>query len=252
MVDKMQVLLKTRSAPAPKWTDLADAERLASRPGGLEPPVSGTVYGVVLNVRSQVELYGEALTKPPYQAPPRAPVLYIKTPNTYAPNHAEVAVPAGVDALEVNATLAVVMGRSAGRIDEAEALEAVLGYTVAIDVCIPHESLYRPPIRQRCRDGFLPIGPWITPRDAVANPDALDVVVSVNGETRSRFSTAELVRPVAQLIADVSAFMTFASGDVLLVGLPAPGPQARAGDRVRAEIMGVGALDCRLVAEANS
>jgi 5-oxopent-3-ene-1,2,5-tricarboxylate decarboxylase/2-hydroxyhepta-2,4-diene-1,7-dioate isomerase len=158
-------------------------------------------------------------------------------------------VPAQAPALETNATLAVVLGRTASRVAEADALEHVLGYTVAIDVCIPHANLHRPAIRQRCRDGFLPIGPWITPRSAVADPDDLTVTVRVNGEERSRFSTADLVRPVARLIADVSDFMTLFEGDALLVGLPPNGPQARAGDRVEAEIGGVGMLSFTLVEE---
>jgi 5-oxopent-3-ene-1,2,5-tricarboxylate decarboxylase/2-hydroxyhepta-2,4-diene-1,7-dioate isomerase len=240
------VLLKTPSTPAPAWVARAAAERLLAQGAALEPPVSGTVYGAVLNVRGQVEQMAEAMTKPPYLAPAKAPVLYIKPPNTFGPHGGAVPVPEGVEALEVNATLAVVMGRSIGRADEAAAMEAVLGYTVAIDVCIPHASLYRPAIRQRCRDGFLPIGPWVTARAAVADPDGLEVTMSVNGERRSRFSTAELVRPVARLLSEISAFSTLHAGDVVMVGLPPDGPRARAGDTVVAEIPNVGSLRCML------
>ena len=129
-------------------------------------------------------------------------------------------------------------------------MQAVAGYTVAIDCCLPHDSLYRPAIGQRCRDGFLPIGPWIATRDAVPDPDALEVTVSIDEVEASRFSTAELVRPVARLIAEIGAFQTFMAGDVLLVGLPPNGPRARAGQSVNAEIAGIGRLDCRMVAEA--
>jgi 5-oxopent-3-ene-1,2,5-tricarboxylate decarboxylase/2-hydroxyhepta-2,4-diene-1,7-dioate isomerase len=209
----------------------------------------GTVYGVILNVRQQVEALGEALNAPPYSAPPKHPVLYIKPPNTFAPHGAEVPVPPGVDALEMGATLAVVIGRTACRVSEAEALEHVLGYAVAIDVCIPHASLHRPAIRQRCRDGFLPIGPAVTARADVADPDALTVAVRVNGRETRRWSTSDLVRPVAKLIADVTDFMTLSEGDVLMVGLPPDGPQARIGDVVEAHIEGVGTLGCTLVAE---
>ena len=209
---------------------------------------SGTVYGTILNVRRQLELLGDALDKPPYGKPPRAPVLYIKPPNTYAPDGATVAVPPGVEALETNATLAVVIGKTACRVSEADALEHVAGYAVAIDVCIPHSSLPRPAVRQRCRDGFLPMGET-TPRATVADPDVLSVAVYVNGGEVSRFSTSDLVRPVTRLIADVTQFMTLSEGDVLLVGLPPDGPQARVGDRVEARITGVGAVTCTLAAE---
>jgi 5-oxopent-3-ene-1,2,5-tricarboxylate decarboxylase/2-hydroxyhepta-2,4-diene-1,7-dioate isomerase len=89
-----------------------------------------------------------------------------------------------------------------------------------------------------------------TPRAAVADPDALEVVVSVGGEVRSRFSTSELVRSVAQLLSEVSAFSTLHAGDAMLVGLPPNGPQARAGDTVTAEIPTVGRLTCMLRPEA--
>ncbi len=213
--------------------------------------ISGTVYGTILNVRQELEALGDALNQPPYGKPPRAPVLYIKPPNTYAPDGAEVGVPPDVDALEANATLAVVIGTTACRVGEAEALTHVSGYAVAIDVCLPHANLHRPAIRHRCRDGFLPIGP-VAPRAAVGDPDALSIAVSVNGREASRFSTADLVRPVARLIADVSDFMTLFEGDVLLVGLPPNGPQARVGDRVEAQIEGLGRLSCTLVAEGQT
>ena len=176
-------------------------------------------------------------------------MLYIKPPNTYLPHGGEVPVPAGVESLETSATLAVVIGRTATRVPEAAAMDHVLGYAIAIDVCIPHANLHRPAIRQRCRDGFLPIGPWVTPREAVADPDRLAVTLRVNGEKRLRWSTADLVRPVAPLIAAVTDFMTLTQGDVLLVGLPPDGPQARIGDSVEAEIEGVGRLACTLAPE---
>ena len=246
----VQVLAGRRFAAAPVRLEVRDLAR-PDQTMAWTPPVRGTVYGVMLNVRRGVDALGEALTKPPYGAPPRAPVLYIKTPNTLLGHGGEVPVPAPAPVLETNATLAVVIGRPACRVAEADALDHVLGYTVAIDVCIPHANLHRPAIRQRCRDGFLPIGPWIMPRAKVAHPDALTVTVRVNGEERGAFSTSDLLRPVARLIADVTEFMTLSEGDVLLVGLPPDGPQARAGDRVEAEIEGVGLLGCTLVEEAS-
>ena len=213
--------------------------------------ISGTAYGTILNVSRQIEMLGDALDKPPYGKPPQAPVLYIKPPNTYAADGATIAVPPGIEALEIGATLAVVIGKTACRVAEVEALAHVAGYAVAIDVCIPHANLHRPAVRQRCRDGFLPMS-GITPRAAVRDPGALSVEVFVNGGEASRFSTSDLVRPVARLIADVTEFMTLSEGDVLLVGLPPDGPKARVGDRVEARIAGVGELSCTLAAEAQA
>jgi 5-oxopent-3-ene-1,2,5-tricarboxylate decarboxylase/2-hydroxyhepta-2,4-diene-1,7-dioate isomerase len=215
----------------------------------LDPPVEGTVYGVILNLRQQLEAMADAFGQAPYGAEPNAPVLYIKPPNTYLPRGGVVAVPPGVEALEMGAAIAVVIGRTACRVSEAAAMEHVAGYAVAIDVCVPHASLHRPAVRQRCRDGFLPIGPVI-PRDAVAGLNQLSVALRVNGRETSRYSTADLVRPIPRLIADVTEFMTLYAGDVLLAGLPPDGPLAKSGDAVEAEVSGLGVLACALAAEA--
>jgi 5-oxopent-3-ene-1,2,5-tricarboxylate decarboxylase/2-hydroxyhepta-2,4-diene-1,7-dioate isomerase len=84
----------------------------------------------------------------------------------------------------------------------------------------------------------------------VRDPDDLTIEVAIDGAARQRSSARDLVRPVARLIADVTEFMTLAPGDVLLVGVPANAPLARAGQRVTVRIDGVGVLANTLVAEA--
>lgn len=210
------------------------------------PRALGAVYGVVLNTTSQLQALGDAASLPPYKALPAAPVLYIKPPNTLAGDAAVIALPPGVEALEMGATLAIVIGRTACRVGEAEALGHVLGYAAAIDVCIPHASLYRPALKQRCRDGFLPISPRLANPERVGDPDALEIVTTVNGAEHARWSTSELVRPVARLIADVTDFMTLFPGDVLLAGLSGAPAHAGAGDRVEVAIDGVGRISCEV------
>lgn len=243
-----ELFVKPRELPAPAWLDPSEARRLADA-GELDVPVAGTVYGVVLNTKTELARLGDSLSAPPYQAPPKAPVLYIKPRNTLNRDGGTIQVPAGVPELEVNPTLAVVIGRDASRVAATDALDYVLGYTLAIDVCEPHASYYRPAIRQRCRDGFLPVGPWIVPAAAIADPDALSIGLTVNGEEAGRWSTADLARPVATLIADVTDFMTLAAGDVLLVGLDPTPARAAAGDRVTARIDAIGALSVTLQGE---
>ena len=91
-----------------------------------------------------------------------------------------------------------------------------------------------------------------SPRGAIADPDALGVRVQVDGELRQSTSTAGMIRPVARLIADVTEFMTLAPGDVLLLGVAAGAPRARAGQRVAIEIDGLGRLENHLVAEGSA
>jgi len=215
----------------------------------LEPPVAGSVYGALLNFKDALAALGEAVTQPPYKAPPRAPVLYLKPRNTHSAHGAGIVVPRGVEALSMGGTLGVVIGRVACRVPESEALSFVAGYTVANDVSVPHDTYYRPSIRYKCLDGSCPLGPWVVARRHVANPDDLSLRVYVDGVERQHASTRDLVRPVAKLLADVTEFMTLQPGDVLLVGVPANAPLARTGQRVSVSIDGVGTLDNALVAQ---
>jgi 5-oxopent-3-ene-1,2,5-tricarboxylate decarboxylase/2-hydroxyhepta-2,4-diene-1,7-dioate isomerase len=212
------------------------------------PPCRGTVYGTLLNHRDALAALGSAVNEPPYKAAPRAPILYIKPRNTWIAAGETIVVPAGVEALEIGATLGLVIGRPACRVDESEALSFVAGYVIVNDVSVPHDSYYRPSLRFKARDTFCPIGPFVA-RDAVGSPDALGIVVTIDGETVQRASTAGLIRSTARLIAEVSDFMTLAPGDVLSVGVAAGAPRARAGQRVGIAIDGLGRLDNPLIAE---
>ena len=215
------------------------------------PPygLSGTVYGALLNHRSALEALGTSLSAPPYGAAPRAPVLYIKPRNTLLSCGAPVRVPRGVAELEVGATLGVVIGRPACRLDEGTALESIAGYLIVNDVSIPHLPYYRPSIPQKARDGFCPLSCTVVPRARIANPDRLGIRVFIDGELRASANTDALVRPVARLLADVTEFMTLAAGDVLAVGVAAPAPRVRAGQRARIEIEGLGVLENPFVEE---
>jgi 5-oxopent-3-ene-1,2,5-tricarboxylate decarboxylase/2-hydroxyhepta-2,4-diene-1,7-dioate isomerase len=214
--------------------------------------VSGTLYGVLLNYQGALAALGDAVHQPPYKAPPKAPVLYIKPANTWIGDGAPIPVPADIEALQMGAALGVVIGRTACRVPAGAALDYVAGYVVVNDVSVPHDSFYRPSIRLKCRDGFCPIGTRIVDRARVPDPDALAVRVFVDGALRQQNTTAHLIRSTAQLIADVTEFMTLSAGDVLLTGVPEGAPLARAGQRVAIEIEGVGRLENPLVAEGQA
>ena len=238
--------LQATQAPLAAWQALAAG---ADGPAWL-PPTRGTVYGSLLNHAGALAVLGDAVHAPPYKAPPRAPVLYIKPRNTLTGHRAAVAVPADVPEVEIGATLGIVIGRTASRLRADDALDWVGGYTIVNDLTVPHASLYRPALRFRCRDGFCPIGPWVVPRAAVRDPDALAITVSIDGEVVQHASTGGRIRPAARLLADVTEFMTLRPGDVLCIGVASGAPRARAGQRVSVAIDGLGTLENTLVAEA--
>jgi len=189
----------------------------------------GTVYGTLLNFQREWSLWAPRMDQDPYKAPPKAPVLYVKTANTFNAS-SELVLQDGVTEVEVGASLGLVMGEG--------------GQPVALqllnDWSVPHASYYRPPVKFRCRDGYLGLGgtrPWA--QDVV---DRLIITVQINGAQVQTVNLSALVRPVAQLLADVGEFMTLQAGDMLMLGtdcLPdGTRPRARAGDTVQLSATG--------------
>jgi len=198
---------------------------------------TGTVYGVLLNFRAEAEALAPQMHAPPYKAPPKAPVLYVKTANTWTPGGGAIALPAEVPEVEIGATIAMVIGEAG----------AVAGHVLMNDLSVPHASFFRPPVRYKCLDGFLGIGPALrTGGDA----EGFALEVRINGERRHAADFSQLVRSPAQLLADVGEFMTLRPGDVLMLGCNAGRPLARAGDRIEIVAPGFETLSNTLVAEA--
>lgn len=214
--------------------------------------LSGTVLGVLMNHRPALAALGEAVHLPPYKAPPKAPVLYVKPRNTWVASGGDVPVPADAPALAFGATLAAVIGRTACGVAAADTLSHVAGWLLVGDVFVPHDVFYRPSLRWRVRDGFCPLGTAVVPLSAVADPDALTLTVEVDGQTVQQASTGERVRDMATLIADVSAFMTLNPGDVLMYGVAHGAPHVRAGQQVRVTAPGLAPLEARFVAEGQA
>jgi 5-oxopent-3-ene-1,2,5-tricarboxylate decarboxylase/2-hydroxyhepta-2,4-diene-1,7-dioate isomerase len=207
----------------------------------------GTVYGVLLNHAPALAALGDAVHEPPYKAPPKAPALYLKPRNTRAAPGSACELPRGVEALEVGANLGIVIGRTACRVAESQALDHVAGYAIVNDLSVPHRSFYRPSVRFKALDGSCVIGTAVA-KDRVRDPDALAVRVFVDGELAQRTDTGSRIRPLAKLIADVTDFMTLAPGDILLLGTAHGAPTARAGQRIAIEIEGLGRLESTLAA----
>ena len=185
----------------------------------------GTVYGTLLNFRREWDLWSARMTQDPHKAPPKAPVLYVKTANTFCPTGQDLQLQDGVTEVDIGATLGLVIGAQA----------QVVGAVLLNDWTVPHTSYYRPPVKFRCRDGFLGLPQQPTP-GAVQDWAHLQIDVRRNGEPVQTVQLGDLVRAMPKLLADVGEFMTLQPGDVLMVGTDclADGtrPRARAGDRV--------------------
>ena len=234
------------------------------------PPLflpDGTVYGTLLNFQHELALWAARAAEPPYKGAPKAPVLFIKTANTFSPQGAAIPLPARVAEVDIGASVGLVIGNfedfeplpgvaaaeSAINSEASAKLPRVVGCVLLNDLSIPHDSYYRPPVKFKCLDGFLGIGPRCVPLAEVGDVNALKLEVRVNGDLRQTVDLAGLVRDAATLLADVNAFMTLQPGDVLLLGsdcLPdGTRPRARAGDRIEISAPGFEPLVNTLVGE---
>ncbi|MBC5763972.1 fumarylacetoacetate hydrolase family protein [Ramlibacter albus] len=202
--------------------------------------LQGTVYGTLLNFRGEYEAWQPKMNEPPYKAPPKAPVLYVKTANTFSPNGANIPVPAHVAEVEIGATVGMVM----------KSAREVAGYVLLNDLCVPHASYFRPPVKFRCLDGFLGFGDRVRSRNEAGDPAVFTLKVSVNGELVQTVRFSELIRSADQLLADVGEFMTLGEGDVLMLGCAGDRPRAKVGDRIEIAMPALGSLVNTLVAES--
>jgi 5-oxopent-3-ene-1,2,5-tricarboxylate decarboxylase / 2-hydroxyhepta-2,4-diene-1,7-dioate isomerase len=204
----------------------------------------GTVYGTLLNFRREHALWAPRMHEAPYKAPPNAPVLYIKTANTFTRSGQAIALPRGAAEAEVAASLGLVAGEGG----------VVAGAVLLNDVAIPHESYYRPPVKYRNVDGFLGVGDLLQPLAELSALASLVLDLRVDGVMRQRTALADMVRDAATLWADVNAFQSMRPGDVLMVGTDCledgTRPRAKAGDSVEITATGFAPLVNHFVQEA--
>jgi 2-keto-4-pentenoate hydratase/2-oxohepta-3-ene-1,7-dioic acid hydratase in catechol pathway len=182
---------------------------------------------------------------------PDRPTLFAKFPTSVIGPGDPIRWPADFSTqVDYEAELAAVIGRTASRVAEADALAHVFGYTAANDVTARDvQRGDKQWIRGKAADTFCPLGPVVVTADEVPDPQQLAVRARVNGETRQDSHTREMIFPVAALVAFVSRAITLEPGDVLLTGTPDGvgvfrNPQVflAPGDRVDVEIGDFGVL----------
>lgn len=190
--------------------------------------------------------------------PPERPLLFSKAVTALAAPGDDIVIPAGVDSVDAEAELAVVIGRDCRRVDRETALDHVAGYTAFNDVSarrIQRED--RQWFRAKGFDTFAPCGPWLVTPDETGDPGRLSVTQRLNGRVMQEGTTADLVFDVPAVVSFVSAGMTLRAGDIIATGTPAgvgvfrdPPVFLSDGDLVEIEISRIGALRNRVRAEA--
>jgi 2-keto-4-pentenoate hydratase/2-oxohepta-3-ene-1,7-dioic acid hydratase in catechol pathway len=210
----------------------------------LSPLVPAGILGIGLNYREHVRLMGAEL--------PRRPVVFMKPTTSVIGPGDPIPLPPATEAgsqVDYECELAVVLGRAVRDVPVAQALECVLGYTVANDVT---ERAWARVSRTRGKgfDGFCPLGPVLVTADEIGDPQGLALETTLNGERVQQGSTADMIFPVAELISYLSAGTTLPAGTVILTGTPPgsgvtrkPPVYLRPGDRVAVRVERIGTLE---------
>ncbi len=188
-------------------------------------------------------------------AVPTTPVIFSKFVNALAGAREAIPLPAVASQYDYEVELAVVIGRRAANVSEATALDYVFGYCTANDLSARDLQMRTSQwLLGKTLDKFLPLGPYLMTANAVGDPQALAVRCWVNGDLRQNSNTADMVFPVAHLVAYLSQHMTLQPGDIILTGTPEGVVLGRPqkdwlipGDEVVVEVEKLGRLVNRLV-----
>lgn len=190
---------------------------------------------------------------------PEAPLIFIKATTSVLDPGGAIVLPAPApNEVDFEAELAIVIGRRAKDVSEANAMDHVLGYTCANDVsardCQRNDKQWA---RAKGFDTFCPLGPWIVTRDEL-DPSRCAIRSRLNGVVMQDSSTSDMIHPCAKLVSHVSHQFTLLPGTLILTGTPEgvgfarkPPVFLKPGDRIEVEVQGVGVLGNTVVAAAS-
>ncbi len=161
----------------------------------------------------------------------------------------DVIMPRGCTELDWEAELVVIIGKGGSYIPVEKAMDHIAGYAVGNDVSERQFQLVRSNqwTKGKSADTLKPIGPWLVTKDEIADANALDISIKVNGITRQSSNTGDMVFSVADLVSQISQFLTWEAGDVMFTGTPAgvgygmdPQLYLKPGDVMEPKIAGLG------------
>lgn len=153
---------------------------------------------------------------------PEEPIVFMKATSAITGPNDDVIIPKGSEKTDWEVELGVVIGREARYITEAEALDHVAGYCVINDLSERDFQIHRCGqwTKGKSADSFGPIGPWLVTRDEVADPQALQMWLDVDGHRYQNGSTATMIFGVAHVVSYLSQFMSLQPGDIISTGTP--------------------------------
>lgn len=203
------------------------------------PVIPGTFYCAGLNYTAHVIEQAQKRGVAPEL--PKQPDIGYRAVNALIAQGETVVIPADAsEKVQYEGELVVVIGREAKHLTEANALSAVLGYTIGNDVSErTWQRSDRTLWRAKNTDTFKPMGPWI---ETELSLDALETIVRVNGKETTRFATNRMLFGIATYLSAMTRYLTLQPGDVVWMGTDGTSPDLRSGDVVEVEIAGIGVL----------
>ena len=178
---------------------------------------------------------------------PKEPGLFLKSLATLASPGDPIPYPTWTENLHYEGELAVVLARPLRNATPEEALDAILGYTCAIDVTARDKQRSDLQwVRGKSADGFCPIGPWL---ETDLDPNDVSVQTYLNGELKQDGHTRDLIFDVGTILSYISTFLTLVPGDLVLTGTPDGVGPMHVGDEVEVRISGIGSLTAHVEAE---
>lgn len=176
---------------------------------------------------------------------PQEPGLFLKGPNALADPDEKIPYPRFTGEFHYEGELAVVIGKPMKEASEEEALDYVLGYTIAVDLTARDRQ--RGDLqwtRGKSGDKFCPLGPWI---ETDLDPFHTRVTTRLNGEIRQDGGTELMIFSVPRILSYITGFMTLQPGDVVLTGTPSGVGELEQGDCVDVTVEGIGTLSVTII-----
>lgn len=210
--------------------------------GGLLPSPPGKVIAVHVNYPSRAAERGRT---------PEQPGYFLKPATSLSASGGTIERPVGCELLAFEGEIALVIGKTTRRVTPEEGWASVSHVTASND-CGVYDLRYADKgsnLRSKGGDGFTPIGPALI-EAADVDPATLRIRTWLNGELVQEDTTADLLFPFGQLVADLSQLITLEPGDVILTGTPAGASVMQPGDVVEVEVDGGGHSTGRLVTTA--
>ena len=180
---------------------------------------------------------------------PPEPVVFFKSTSAWAGPNDDIVIPKNSNKTDWEVELAVVIGKKAKYVSEADALDFVAGYAVHNDYSEREWQLEKAGqwVKGKSADTYAPFGPYVATTDEVADPNSLDLWLSLNGKKIQDSNTSDFIFNVQHVVSYLSNFMTLLPGDVISTGTPAgvglgfdPPIYLKEGDVVELGIQGLG------------